>query len=109
MLMESIVDFWLALFNCGVPGVEPSEVDRWLLVHGRQLMRLMAHVWAMIALRMLAIAHVSGMEARCAVVETLCREGHASSLDVARDLLVVLLLVVVEIPVLPPCVGSLLP
>jgi hypothetical protein len=46
MLMESIVDFLLALFNCGEPSVNTSEVHQWILVHGRWLM-MMAHVWTM--------------------------------------------------------------
>jgi hypothetical protein len=54
------------------------------------------------------LAHVWTMEARRMVMETLCREGHASSLDVVGDLLVLLLLVVVKIPVLPLCTRSLL-
>jgi hypothetical protein len=93
MLMESVADFLLALFNCGEPGVNTSEVHRWILVLGRWI--LMESVWT--------------MEIRCMVVEAPCREGHASSLDVARDLLILLLLVVVKIPVLSLCTGSLLP
>jgi hypothetical protein len=84
----------LALFNCGEPGVDTSKVHRLLMAHGRWLMMMMTHVWT--------------TKAQCVVVETPCR-GHASSLDVARDLLVLLLLVVVKIPVLPPCARSLLP
>jgi hypothetical protein len=34
MLMESVVDFLMALFNCGEAGVEPSEVRRLLMAHG---------------------------------------------------------------------------
>jgi hypothetical protein len=62
MLMESVVDFLLALFNCGEPSVEAIEVHRWLLVHGMWLM--MAHVWT--------------MEARRVVVEAPCKEGYVS-------------------------------
>jgi hypothetical protein len=93
MLMESVADFLLALFNCGEPGVYTSEIHRWILVLGRWI--LMESVWT--------------MEIRRMVVEAPCREGHASSLDVTRDLLILLLLVVVKIPVLSLCTGSLLP
>jgi hypothetical protein len=55
------------------------------------------------------MTHVLTMEARCMVMETPCTERHASSLDVVGDLLVLMLLVVVEIPMLPLCTGSLLP
>jgi hypothetical protein len=58
MFKESVADFFLALFDCGEPGVEAIEVHRWLLVHGRWLM--MATVWT--------------MEAWCMVVEASCRE-----------------------------------
>jgi hypothetical protein len=91
--MESVADFLLALFNCGKPGVDTIEVHRLLMAHGRWMM-MVAHGWT--------------MEARHMVVEAPCR-GHTSSLDVAGDLLVLLLLVVVEILVLPLCTGSLLP
>jgi hypothetical protein len=92
--MESVANFLLALFNCAKPGVDTSEVHWLLMGHGRWMM-MVAQVWT--------------MEAWCMVVEALCREGHASSLDVARDLLVLLLLVVVEIPMLLQCTESLLP
>jgi hypothetical protein len=92
--MESVADFLLALFNCGESGVDTSEVHRLLMVHGRWMM-MMAYVWT--------------MEARRMVVETPCGEGHASSLVVAGDLLILLLLVVVKIPMLPLCTRSLLP
>jgi hypothetical protein len=97
MLMESVADFLLALFNSGEPSVNTSEVHRLLMVHGRwmMMMMMMAHVWTTEAWRM--------------VVEAPCKEGHASSLDVAGDLLVLLLLVLVEIPVLPLCTRSMLP
>jgi hypothetical protein len=88
MLMESVADFLLALFNCGKPGVDTREVHRLLMAHGRWMM-MMAHVWTMEAQRM--------------VMEASCREGHASSLDVTGDLLVLLLLVVVKILVLTLC------
>jgi hypothetical protein len=87
MLMESVADFLLALFNCGKPGVDTREVHRLLMAHGRWIM-MMAHVWT--------------MEAQCMVMEAPCR-GHASSLDVTGDLLVLLLLVVVEILMLTLC------
>jgi hypothetical protein len=92
LLVQSVADVLLALFNCGEPGVDMSEVHRLLMAHGRW--KTMAHVWT--------------MEARHMVMEAPCREGHASPLNVAGDLLVLLLLIVVEIPVLPPRVGSLL-
>jgi hypothetical protein len=76
------------------PDVDTSEVHQLLLVCGRWMM-MVAHVWT--------------MEARHMVMEALCREGHASSLDVARDLLVLLLLVIVKILVLPLCTRSLMP
>jgi hypothetical protein len=44
--MESVVDFLLALFNCGEPSVDTIEVHQSLLVHGRWPM-IMAHVWTM--------------------------------------------------------------
>jgi hypothetical protein len=94
MLMESVADLLLALFNCGKPGVNMSEVHQWILAHGRWMM-MVTHVWT--------------MKARHMVMEASCRERHASSLDVARDLLILLLLVVVKIPVLQLCTGSLLP
>jgi hypothetical protein len=62
MLMKSVADFLLALFNCGEPGVDTSEVHRLLMVHGRWLM--MTHEWTMKARRM--------------VMETPCRKTHAS-------------------------------
>jgi hypothetical protein len=43
MLMENVADFLLALFNCGEPDVDTSEVHRWIPIHGRWLM-MMAHV-----------------------------------------------------------------
>jgi hypothetical protein len=93
MLMESVADFLLVVFNCGEPSVDMSEVHRLLMAHGRWMM--MAHEWTMEAWRM--------------VMEAPCREGHASSVDVAGDLLICLLLVVVKIPMLPLCTRSLLP
>jgi hypothetical protein len=76
------------------PDVDMSEVPRLLLVRGRWMM-MVAHVWTMEAWHM--------------VMEAPCREGYASSLDVAEDLLVLLLLVIVKILVLPLCTRSLLP
>jgi hypothetical protein len=58
---------------------------------------------------MMMMTHVWTMKARHMVVETPCRERLAFFLDIAEDLLVLLLLVVVEIPVLPLCTRSLLP
>jgi hypothetical protein len=58
---------------------------------------------------MMVATHVWTMEAWHMVMEAPCREGYASSLDVVGDLLVLLLLVVVKIPMLPLCTGSLLP
>jgi hypothetical protein len=95
--MESVADFLLALFNCGEPGVDTSEIHRLLMACGRwmiMIMMMMTHVWTMKARRM--------------VMEAPCREGHASSLDVT-GVLVLLLLVVVEILMLPLCTRSLLP
>jgi hypothetical protein len=92
MLTEGVANFLMAHFNYGEPGVDMNEVHQWILVHGRWMM--MAHVWT--------------MEAWSMIVEGPCREGHASPLDVAGDLLVLLLLVGVKIPVLPLCTGSLL-
>jgi hypothetical protein len=51
MLMESVMDFLMALFNCDEPSIDTSEVYRWILVHGRWLM-MMAHVWTMEARHM---------------------------------------------------------
>jgi hypothetical protein len=85
--------FLVALYNCGEPGVDTSEVHQLLMAHGRWMM--MAHVWT--------------MEAWCMVMETPCKEGHAYPLDITGDLLVLLLLVVVKIPVLPLYTRSLLP
>jgi hypothetical protein len=40
MLMESVADFLLALFNYGEPGVDTSEVHRLLMAHGRWMMMM---------------------------------------------------------------------
>jgi hypothetical protein len=46
MLMESVVDFLLALFNYGKPSVDTSEIHRLLMVHGKWMMvMVMAHEW----------------------------------------------------------------
>jgi hypothetical protein len=48
MLMESVADFLLALFNYGEPGVDTSEVHWLLMAHGRwMMMMMMAHEWTM--------------------------------------------------------------
>jgi hypothetical protein len=47
------------------------------------------------------MAHVIIMRAHGVVVETASGEGHASSLETTRDLLIRLLLIVVEITVMP--------
>jgi hypothetical protein len=47
MLMVSVTDFLLALFNCGKPCVDTSEVHRLLMAHGRWMMMMMAHEWTM--------------------------------------------------------------
>jgi hypothetical protein len=88
--MQSIVDVLLTLFNGGKPGVEVSEVYRLLMAHGRWMM---SHVWALIACRRILVAS--------------SEEGHASSLEVAGDL-IRLLLVIVEVAVLPYLTRSLL-
>ena len=85
MLVQSVLNLMLVLLDGGENGVEASMFHLLLMVtHGR---RMMAHVLVMI---------VYGM-----VMEATSREGHASSLVVARDLLIRLLLVVVKIVVLP--------
>jgi hypothetical protein len=61
------------------------------MAHGRWMM---SHVWALIACKRIMVA--SG------------GEGHASFLEVARDLLVQLLLVIVKVAVLPYLAQSLL-
>jgi hypothetical protein len=73
MLMESITDFLLALFNCGEPGVDKIEVHQWVLIHGRRLMMMM----------MMMMTHVWTMKACHMVVKAPCKESHASPLDVA--------------------------
>jgi hypothetical protein len=57
----------------------------------------------------MVMTHVWTMEAWRMVVEAPCREGHVSSLDVAGDLHVLVLLVVVKILVLSLRTRSLLP
>jgi hypothetical protein len=93
MLMESVADFLLALFNCGEPVLNTSDVHQLLVAHGRWMMMITCE-WTMEAWRM--------------VREAPCREKHASSLDVAGDL-ILLLLVGVKIFMLSLCIGSLLP
>jgi hypothetical protein len=72
--MESVADLLLVLFNCGELGVDTSKFHRLFVAHGRLMMMMMTHVWTIKAQHM--------------VVETPCRERHASSLDIAGDLLV---------------------
>ena len=84
MLVQSILNHMLVLLNGSEPGVKASVFHLLLMVtHG---WRMMAHVLVMIARRM--------------VMEATNREGHASSLVAAGDLLIGLLLVVVKIVVL---------
>jgi hypothetical protein len=46
LLVQSVANFLLALFNCGEPGVDMSEVHRLLMAHGRWLMMMMmTHVY----------------------------------------------------------------
>ena len=75
----------LVLLDDGEPSVEASVFHLLLMVtHG---IRMMAHVLVMIA--------------RGMVMEVMSREGHASSLVAARDIIIRLLLVVVKIVFLP--------
>ena len=93
MLVQSVLNLMLVLLNGGEPGVEVSVFHLLLMVtHGR---RMVAHVLMMIA---------------CGVVmEATSREGHASSLLAAGDLLTRLLLVVIKIAILPLPTWALLP
>ena len=61
----------------------------------------MFHLLLMVTHGQRMVVHVLVMIARGMVMEAMSREGHASSLVVARDLLIRLLLVVVKIVVLP--------
>jgi hypothetical protein len=45
LLVQSVADVLLTLFNCGEPGIDTSEVHWLLMAHGRWMM--MAHVWTM--------------------------------------------------------------
>jgi hypothetical protein len=92
LLVQSVADVLLTFFNGDKSGVEASEVYRLLMAHGRWMM---SHVWALIACRRLMVA--SG------------KEAHVPSLEVAGDLLVRILLVIVEVAVLPYLAWSLLP
>jgi hypothetical protein len=92
LLVQSVADVLLTFFSGGKPGVEASEVYRLLIAHGRWMM---SHVWALIACRRIMVA--SG------------NKGHASSLEVAGDLLIRLMLVIVKVVVLPYLARSLLP
>ena len=78
MLVQSVLNLMLVLLNGGEPGVE---------VNVFHLLLMVTHGWWM-------VAHVL-------VMEDMSREGHASSLVAAGDLLIRLLLVVVKIVVLP--------
>ena len=78
MLVQSVLNLMLVLLNGGEPGVKAS------VFHG-----------------LLMVTHGQWMVAHVLVVEATSREGHASSLVAAGDLLIGLLLVVVKIVVLP--------
>ena len=83
--MQSVLNLMLVLLIGGKLGVKASMFHLLLMVtHGR---RMMVHVLVMIT---------HGM-----VRQATNREGHASSLVAAGDLLIRLLLVVVKIVVLP--------
>jgi hypothetical protein len=43
MLMESVADFLMALFNYDKPSVDTSKVHRLLMAHGRWMMMVMTH------------------------------------------------------------------
>ena len=91
--MQSVLNLMLVLLNGGEPGVEASVFHLLLMVtHGR---RMVAHVLVLIACGM--------------VMEATSREGHASSLVAAGDLLIRLLLVEVKIVVLSLPTWALLP
>ena len=86
MLVQSVLNLMLVLLNGGEPSVNASVFHLLLMVtHGRQMVALVL------------------------VVEATNREGHASSLVAAGDLLIGLLLVVVKIVVLPLPTWALLP
>jgi hypothetical protein len=85
VLMKSVSDLLLSFLDGGEPSVKTSVLHLLLMItHGRWMM-----------------AHVVTMRARVVVVEATSREGHTSSLEAARNLLIGLLLVVVKITVLP--------
>ena len=93
MLVQGVLDLMLALLDGSEPNVEASVFHLLLMVtHGRQM-----------------VAHVLVMIARGMVMEAMSREGHASSLVAAGDLLKRLLLVVVKIVILPLLTWPLLP
>ena len=86
MLVQSVLNLMLVLLNGSEPSVEASMFHLLLVViHGRWM-----------------VGHVL-------VVEATSREGHASSLVAARDLLIRLLLVVVKIVILPLPTWALFP
>ena len=85
MLVQSVLNLMLVLLDGGEPGVEASMFHLLVMVtHGRRI-----------------VVHVLVMIARGMVMEASSRQGHASSLVTAGDLLIRLLLVVVKIVVLP--------
>jgi hypothetical protein len=78
MLVQSVLNLMLVLLNGGEPSVNASVFHLVLMVtHGRRMVALVL------------------------VVEAMNREGHASTLVAAGDLLIGLLLVVVKIVVRP--------
>ena len=93
MLVQSILNLMLVLLNGGEPGVEASVFHLLLMV---------THGWRMVTNVLVMIAH--GM-----VMEATSREGHASFLVAAGDLLIRLLLVAVKIVILPLPTWALLP
>jgi hypothetical protein len=93
VLMKSVLDLLLSFLDGGEPNVKMS------MLH---LLRMISHGrWMM--------AHVMIMRARVVVMEAASGEGHMSSLEAARNLLIGLLLVIVKIIVLPLCARALMP
>ena len=87
MLVQSVLNLMLVLFNGSEPGVEASVFHLLLMVsHGRRM-----------------VAHVLIMIARGVVMEATSREGHTSSLVATRDLHIWLLLIVIKVAILPLC------
>jgi hypothetical protein len=85
MLVKSVPDLLLSYLDGGEPSVETRVL----------------HLLFMISHRRWMMAHVIIMRAHGVVVEAASGEGHASSLETTRDLLIRLLLIVVEITVMP--------